>query len=308
MGLKFLVVGASGFVGRKLYSRIAEQGHTAFGMDRSPSDNCTHFTVDITKPTEVVSAFRSIKHLDYIFHLAAISSIPATIENPVEANECNVTGTVNLLAAYRDIFPKARFIYVSSSEVYGIPQYLPIDEEHPLSPQNPYAITKLAAEQFCEFYASRYDLDIVRIRPFNHSGPGQSANFVLSSFAKQIAQIESGLLPPVLKVGNLQASRDFSHVDDIVEAYLQIAQAARTREIYNICSQKSFIIGELLQQLLERSNAKISVEVDSNRYRPLVAPAIYGSCKKLTDCIGYVPKRAIDNLLDDLLMYWRENP
>ena len=307
MSHKYLVVGGSGFAGTRLCSKIIERGDTYIAIDRSPFDCDNHFTVDITAPDEVSAAIQKIGPVDCIFHLAAMSFVPDTVKDPIKAVDCNLSGTINLLSIFRDELPNARFIYISSSEVYGVPQYLPIDENHPVSPNNPYAITKLAADQYCKFFGAKYDLDIVRVRPFNHSGSGQRPDFVLPSFARQIAQIENGILTPTLRVGNLEAARDFSHVDDVVDAYLAIAEKGKTGEVYNVCSQRSYKIRDLLEQLMVKSESCINVEVDPKRFRPLDVPEICGSHDKLTRHVGFEPKHTIEELLDELLAYWRKN-
>jgi GDP-4-dehydro-6-deoxy-D-mannose reductase len=220
--------------------------------------------------------------------------------------EVNIKGTINLVTAVQDHNPKARFISVGSAEVYGPPMYLPIDEKHPLNPVNPYAISKAAADHYCAYISKATGMDIIRMRPFNHSGPGQADQFVLSSFARQIAEIEAGHAEPVLRVGNLDAARDFMHVNDVIRAYELAALHGKGGEAYNVCSGNAQNIKDALDILLGLSNRKISVEVDPERMRPIDVPMVAGSYAKLKADTGWEPSIPFEEVLSDLLDSWRK--
>jgi GDP-4-dehydro-6-deoxy-D-mannose reductase len=182
---------------------------------------------------------------------------------------------------------------------------LPLTEDHPLRPTNPYAISKAAADHYCS-YLAKTGFNVVCARPFNHTGPGQSDLFVLSSFARQIARIELGKNPPVLRVGNIQTSRDFSHVSDVVRAYELLALNGKTGEAYNISSGRPTVVRDALDELLNLSSTTITVEQDPERMRPVDVPISYGSHEKLTADVGWRPEIKFETLLKELLDYWRE--
>ena len=189
--------------------------------------------------------------------------------------------------------------------MYGPPTELPIREEHPLNPQNPYAISKAAADSYCAYYHKSTGYAVVRMRPFNHSGPGQSDQFVLSSFARQIARAEAGLSEPIVRVGNLDARRDFLHVDDVVRAYELAALEGIPGEAYNIASGKAVSIRDALQMLLGMATTELAVEPASERLRPVEVPEISGSAEKLESATGWQPQKTVETLLADVLDYWR---
>jgi GDP-D-mannose dehydratase len=182
----------------------------------------------------------------------------------------------------------------------------PRAEDHPLAPTEPYGISKAAADAYCRYAHRALGIDIIAARPFNHSGPGQSDSFVISSFARQIAEIEKGERDNVLRTGNLTARRDFSHVDDVIDAYVKLAENGKPGEAYNICAANSYSAGDVLEGLRARSNAGVDVQPDPERMRPVDIPEVVGSHDKLTQDTGWQPQRDFDTLLDDVLEYWRK--
>ena len=198
-----------------------------------------------------------------------------------------------------------RFMNVGSSDAYGIPQFTPITEDHPFAPINPYGTSKAAADEYCKSVHDSEGVDVVRLRPFNHSGPGQSDRFVLSSFARQIAEIESGKRDPVLKVGDLSPERDFSHVQDVVQAYVLATEKGKPGAAYNICSGKARKIRDALEVLSDHSRTPFEVVVDPERLRPVDVPTIEGSHARLTTDTGWTPQTPFETLIEDLLDYWR---
>ena len=306
MRKRALVIGAGGFVGRHLWQHLLNQGWTVLGSDILDLPSTSNYvSADLAKPETLQQLFSGTKKPSHVFHLAGISFVPDGNRDPQKAFATNTVGTINLLDAMIARAPKARLIYVGTSDVYGTPQYLPIDEEHPLAPRNPYAISKSAADSFCDYAAKSLGLDVCRVRPFNHSGPGQRSSFALSSFARQIAEIEAGVVEPVLKVGNLNVLRDFSHVADVVAAYETIALGAESGEVYNVCSERSLPLRALLDGLISMSSAKVSVKIDKERYRPAEIEEIRGCSRKIREKLEWTPKQSIEQALEDLLGYWR---
>ncbi len=306
MSGRVLVTGSSGFVGLHLCAHLESRGYEVFGCDQTAAEGQTRRRVcDITDTESVEDCVRWAAPVDFVLHLAAITFVPEAARNPTQVADVNMLGTIRLIDALRSQAPKARLVFVGSSEVYGPPRETPVTEGHRFDPQNPYAMSKAAADHYCRFRSQNDGMDIVRMRPFNHSGPGQSDRFVLSSFARQIAEIEAGKRGPSIKVGNLEAARDFMHVDDVVRAYVSALQDGRRGEAYNICSGESHRIGDALESLVAMADAEISIETDSGRFRPDDVPEIRGSHEKFTRDTGWRPEKSFESLLGDLLGYWR---
>jgi len=303
MAGRAIVTGAGGFVGSTLSEFLEERGWSVVRGVQNQLENGV--TCDITDPTQIHDLFDQAGDVTHVFHLAAIAFVPAANQNPIAAMNVNLQGTIHLANVMKDRASKARMLYISSADAYGPPLALPIAESHPLNPANAYAVSKAAADQFCAYLSRAEGADIVRLRPFNHSGPRQAPEFFLPSCAKQIAEIELGLRPPVIKVGNLLASRDFTHVDDVVRAFELAALEGHGGEAYNVCSGKAFTMYDALEALLKRSQVSIATESDPARMRPADVPSVLGSHAKLRAETGWEPCRSFDTLLDDLLGYWR---
>ena len=302
-----LVTGADGFVGGILTAHLQSAGWRVSGTTRFPDEvHPERIVCDICDPEQVKNVLNQTPEITHVFHLAALTHVPNSVQNPALAMRINVEGTIHIAQMVRKRFPEARLLLVSSSEVYGPPQRLPQTEDHPLNPKNPYAISKAAADLFGRFLFESEGADIMRVRPFNHTGPGQSDQFVLASFARQIARIEGGGIEPVIHVGNLDVSRDFLHVRDVVRAYERLAVDGRAGEAYNVCSGQPRTIREALEGLLALSESDIRIEVDPARLRPVDVREVRGSHQKLTDDTGWKPERSFADLLAELLSYWRE--
>ena len=250
-----LVTGANGFVGRVLCRHLADQGWEVRGCDLNAADEQPDYkTCDVAEAGQIEAVLDWAGPITHVFHLAARTFVPDSMDDPCGVVETNLQGTMRLLTLLHARGGGVRTVFIGSSEAYGPPQSVPITEDHPLCPNNPYAMTKAAADHFCAYAHQSMGMDIVRIRPFNHSGPGQSDRFVLSSFARQVAEVEAGLRGPVLEVGNLAARRDFSHVGDVVRAYERAAIDGASGEAYNVCSGRSYVIQEALDTLLGLSD------------------------------------------------------
>lgn len=306
MSRRVLVTGSSGFVGTRLCAHLQSQGYEVFGCDQVASkDDPARRVCDITSTDDVAETLRWASPLDCIVHLAAITFVPEAAKNPALVREVNLNGTIHVIDALCEHVPGARLLFVSTSEVYGPPQTLPIDESHPLAPQNDYARSKAEADEYCRSRFESEDLDIVRLRPFNHSGPGQSDAFVLSSFARQIARMKAGKQERVIRVGNIENARDFMHVDDVVRAYELALVKGESGEAYNLCSGQSQRVGDALDALIEMSGLEVRIEVDRERVRPGISE-ISGSHEKFTELSGWEPAISFQTLLEDLLAYWSE--
>lgn len=311
--MRALITGIEGFVGSYLTDELIKNNIDVFGTyfdERTLKDelkqNTSLFHMDITDFEQVNQVIKEVQP-DYIFHLAAQSSAAVSWKNPQLTMTVNVNGTINLLEAVKNSGLKSRIVLIGSSEEYGIVNESenPITEEQELRPGNPYSVSKITQEKLAELYIKAYDMDIIMTRSFNHTGPGQQPTFVIPDFAKRIAEIEQGIIDPVLYVGNLEAKRDFSDVRDVVKAYYLIAKEGIKGEVYNVGSGISYSIKELLEYMLQKSLIKISIEKDKNRMRPSDNPVIQCDNKKVYK-LGWKPEVDIFNTIDDVMIYWRD--
>jgi len=296
--VKVLVTGADGFVGRHLVRALGEQGH-AVAEAHGPyaPGPCA---LDI-RDAAAVAARVAADPPDALVHLAGVSSVAASHADPAGAFDVNARGTLNVLAAVRAHAPGARVLLVGSGEVYGaLAPGHPADESAPLLPLSPYAASKVAAEVLALQHHRAWGLDVVGVRPFNHVGPGQDAAFVLPSMARQLSAIRAGQAAPVLKVGNLSPVRDFTHVADVVQAYLLLLQRGVAGELYNACSGEGRSIASVVERMCERSGMKVALEVDPSRVRPVELPWLVGSPRKL-EGLGWQRRHLLDAALDGLL-------
>lgn len=246
---------------------------------------------------------------DRVFHLAALPSPSDSISNPAVTYEVNFFGTLNLLLACREVPKVPRFLFVSSSEVYGPlpPESMPLREDMPLRPANPYAASKAAGELLaCQFFRC-YGFPVVTVRPFNHTGPRQAPAFVCSDFARQIAEIELGLRPPRMTVGNLKVQRDFSDVRDIVRGYHLLLEKGIAGEVYHLGSGKPIEIEAVLRVLLEACSKRVEVFVDPARVRASESPIVWGDTSKAAKAVGWATRHDLATTLRDLKAYWAEH-
>ncbi len=243
---------------------------------------------------------------DCVLHLAGQSFVPISVKDPLATYEVNFLGTLNLLEALKDRGFGGRFLYVSSGDVYGwVPlSALPVTEDYPLRPRNPYAVSKAAAELLCTQWTLAHDFNIVVARPFNHVGPGQAEWFVVSDFAKQIVEVKLGRREPEIRVGSIDVTRDFTDVRDVVRAYLLLLEGGASGETYNVCSGREESIRTMLNHLLELSGVDCRIIMDATRQRPKEQTRVCGSFTKLNQKVGWEPTVAMTQSLQDVLNYW----
>lgn len=246
---------------------------------------------------------------DYVFHLAAQAFVPASWADPWSTLENNIRGQLNVLLAAIALGTSPRVLVIGSADEYGLvkPEELPIRESNPLRPNSPYAVSKVSQDMLGYQYFVSHGLPVVRVRPFNHLGPGQSPAFVTSDFAKQIAEAEMGLREPVVRVGNLEARRDFSDVRDIVRGYYLALSKGEPGEVYNLGAERSYAIGEVLNHLVALSKVPLTIEVEPTRLRPSDVPEIIADCTKFRARTGWRAEIPLERSLKDILDYWRNN-
>ena len=316
-----LITGIDGFVGSHLVESLLSQSDVRLlGIVRSRSSLqfINHLDskialeeadiTDFIKLRDTISRFKPEK----IFHLAGQAYVPKSIEDPLSTFNTNVNGTLNVLESVRLHANENRahcsVLFVSTGEVYGnvAVGQLPIDEHALINPTNPYAASKAAAEILALQYRSAFGLNVVIGRSFNHIGPRQSEQFVGSAFAKQVAEIKLKLREPKIMVGNLDPERNFTDVRDVVQAYITLLSAQRKHAIYNICSEQSISIRELLAMLCDISGIKVEIVPDTTRQRKDEIPKILGNAHRLRSETGWKPMIPLKTTLQDLLSYWEK--
>jgi GDP-4-dehydro-6-deoxy-D-mannose reductase len=314
--MRVLITGITGFAGSHLADYCLERGGVeVFGIIRwrSRTENIEHLEnkikimeCDLRDATSTRDVIEDI-HPDYIFHLAAQSFVPTSWRAPTESLTTNVLGELNLFEAVRKIGLKCRIQLAGSSEEYGLVKEdeVPISEDNPLRPLSPYAVSKVAQDLLGYQYFMSYKMDVVRTRSFNHTGPRRPPVFVCSDFAKQVVDIEKGLKEPVIHVGNLDAKRDFTDVRDTVKAYFLALEKGKSGEVYNICSEKTWKIRDVLDMLIAKSTKEIKVELDKSRLRPSDVPLLLGDCTRFRNDTGWKPEIPFDQTLEDILDFWR---
>lgn len=295
---KVLITGAAGFVGGHLASHLREQGDEVIGIDRGPDG------VDITD-AEAIAAVIGRVQPTAIYHLAGWADVGGSWKAPVEAFRANAEGTLNVLSAASDAGVD-RVLAVSSADVYGkvSPAELPLTEDSPLRPASPYAASKVAADYLgLQAWLGR-GLPVLRVRAFNHLGPGQTDKFVAPALASRIARAERDG-GDVLPIGDLSARRDFTDVRDVVRAYRLLMEHGEPGEVYNVCSGVDLAVQDLADQLLAQASIPLRFETDPELLRPVEVPVLRGSFDRLRAATGWEPQIPISQTLTDLLEDWR---
>ncbi len=315
--MRYLITGITGFAGSHLAEYLLSRNDgEVHGIRRwrSRMDNISHLEGKVTLHTcdirDATAMYELINRLrpDRIYHLAAQSFVPMSWIAPTETLTTNIIGQTNLLEAVRTCACPARIQIACSSEEYGLvrPEETPIKESNPLRPLSPYGVSKVAQDLMGYQYHQSYGMFIVRTRGFNHTGPRRGDVFVTSNFARQIAEIEKGLRPPVIHVGNLEAIRDFTDVRDTVRAYYLVLEQGEPGQAYNVATGKGYRIREMLDILLGLSHVKVSVEPDPQRMRPSDVELLIGDSTKLRQTTGWQPTIPFVQTMSDLLDYWRQ--
>jgi GDP-4-dehydro-6-deoxy-D-mannose reductase len=315
--VKVLITGAGGFVGGHLLTYLNETaGMTLHGTLASESERrpalealCPNlWIVDIRDPAAVQAVLDAIRP-DRIYHLAGQAYVPRSFEDPWDTLETNIRGTLNILEAVRVLKLHTRVLVVGSAEVYGAvrPEQLPLTEDTPFAPSSPYSVSKVGQDMLALQYALAHHVFTVRVRPFNHIGPGQNNRFAVSNWALQIAEAERGQREPVVYVGELEAARDFTDVRDVVRAYVLAINQGEPGAVYNVCTGQAYSMKVILNKLIALSKVPIEVRVDAGRLRPTEIPVLVGDCRRLRERTGWQPEIPIDQSLRDALDDWRQH-
>lgn len=310
------ITGIAGFAGSFLAEELLAHNYRVSGSIlgrestrniRQIQDKMNLVKFDILKPNECTRRFKQLNP-DYIFHLAAFSSVGQSFKNETLTYKVNFEGTLNVLNAAMEVKNLTKMVFTSSADCYGTfkPANKTLTEKQVFNPISPYAVSKTAAELLCNFYVSRHNFPITIARSFNHTGPRQSDNFVVSSFAKQIAQIEKTGGEPIIHVGDLSTRRDFSDVRDIVSGYRALAEKGEVGETYHFCSGQALAVKQILEWLLKLAHKTIIVKTDNSRLRKNDIPCLKGDNQKARKKLGYRPKYVFKQTLQDTLNYWRE--
>ncbi|UCG60408.1 MAG: GDP-mannose 4,6-dehydratase [Candidatus Zixiibacteriota bacterium] len=309
------ITGIAGFAGSHLAEELLAHGYHVTGAlyPNEPTvnivpiiDRLSLTELDILDEKGCREAVMRYKP-DIIFHLAAFASVGKSFSKERLVYRINFDGTLNMLSAAIRLARLKKFVFISSCDCYGVfsPKGKTLTESQPFNPVSPYGISKAAAEFACQAYVKRYELPVVISRSFNHSGPRQSRDFVIPSFARQIAVIEKGRAKPVIKVGDLSVRRDLSDVRDIVRGYRLLAEKGRVSQAYNLCSGRAVAISSVLNTMLRSASKKIIVKTDPARLRPNDIPTLRGDNGLATRDLGYKARFSLNQTIRDTVDYWR---
>ena len=310
--MRVLITGAGGFAGRHLCALFASDGAGVTGLGRSdlppdefPAGLDRYLCCDLTDERQAAAAISSTRP-DLVFHLAGQASVGNAWKDPAGTIRANLDTTIHLLEALRRNAPAARVMIACSGEVYGAHADLPVTEEHPLRPRNPYAVSKAAADHAAALYHEAHGMHVLRMRAFNHAGPGQSDSHVVSKLARQMVEGEASAANgiPEIVTGGLDVSRDFTDVRDVVRAY-RLALEHAEPGAYNVCSGRSTSIREILEGLSDHAEVEIVQRTDPAQLREREVHEIRGSNAKLTRAVGWTPEIPLERTLGDTLDWWR---
>jgi GDP-4-dehydro-6-deoxy-D-mannose reductase len=294
--MKVLVTGADGFVGAHLCQALEARGDAVFAAGGPGGKNGLEIT-DKVAVSGRIEQFRP----EALIHLAAISSVARSHSHPSGTVAVNVLGTMNVLEAVQEHAPKARVLLIGSGEEYGrLTEGVRATESHPLAPVSPYAASKVAVEVLARQALETQGTAVVLVRPFNHLGPGQAAGFVVPSFAQQLVRVARKQVPPVVSVGDLTPVRDFSHVLDVVDAYLLLLDKGEPGDVYNVCSGEGWAIRQILDELQRLAGTRAEVRVDAERVRPTEIPWLVGDPGKV-ERLGWRRRRSVTQALQEVL-------
>jgi GDP-4-dehydro-6-deoxy-D-mannose reductase len=315
---KFLITGFSGFVSSHFLKYLEDNTirSSILGIDLNPPEfqfdqyhnlKCSFKKVNMLEKNAIKELFCNFAP-DYILHFASFSSVGFSWKNPTLSFTNNTNLFLNLLEEVRAAGVNCRIISIGSSEEYGNvdPKNLPLKENQVLNPLSPYAVARVAQEHLSKLYSSGYGLDIIMTRSFNHLGPGQKPNFVISSFAKQMVEMKNkGLTKGHLKTGDINIIRDFLDVRDVVRAYYFLLKYGKRGEIYNICSGKGTSIKEIIDMMANILGLDIKIRINEDLIRPNDNKIIIGDNNKIRREIGWQRKIPLGQSLRDVLEYWK---
>lgn len=306
---KALIIGAGGFVGGYLVDHLQKDCKWSVVITKKAEEdlsasNTEVFELDILDCQSVKRVLNKVRP-DYIFHLAAQSSVALSWKDFPLTVDINIKGCINILNAVHELDYKPRILLIGSGEEYGSASAeIPIAEDAMPRPNNPYAVTKFCQNMVGTIYSKAYNLEIIMVRAFNHIGPRQSPVFVVADFCKQVAEIKKGLKNPIIYVGNLDVKRDFTDVRDVVRAYSLLIQNGKSGETYNVGSGKAVSIKSILEQIILLSDMSIEIKVDRDKYRPVETSMIEADISKLVECTNWKRKFTLEATLSDVLEYW----
>ncbi len=289
-GVRAFLTGGSGFVGRWLRDHLESLGDEVIELGEG---------IDVAE-AGALDAELAAARPDVVFHLAALTHVGRSWEAPEETLRVNAFGTLHLLEAARALPASPRVVLVSSAEVYGSGDGTPLTEDSPLRPSSPYAASKVAAEYLGVQEHLGRGLDVVRVRPFNHVGPGQAPSFVVAGLAERIARAEAEGRGTVL-VGNLGAARDFTDVRDVVRAYRLVALDGQPGAVYNVCSGRAVAISRLAELLVAAAKHPVELVEDPALLRPVDVPLLLGDCARLAALSGWRPEISLEQTLAEVL-------
>lgn len=298
---RLFITGAKGFVGQHVQAAVSTSAwNEVFEVVGAEAE------YDIANRVSLDKIFRECRP-DAVIHLAAQSHVLSSIADPEATFRTNFTGTFNVLQALEAAGFKGRLLYVGSADTYGLvtEQELPISERQPLRPRNPYAVSKVAAEALCYQWSQTGPFEVVLARPFNHIGPGQAETFAVSGFAKQVAEIALGIRAPEIHVGDLEVTRDFTDVSDVVNAYLTLLTKGKSGEIYNVGSGHERKISEILSRLIRIAGVSAKITIDTDRFRPTEQRRLICDASKLKNETGWQPRRQLDDTLNEIFQAWK---
>lgn len=298
---RLLVTGLGGFVGghiQRLTGSAADpfKAYELVGVD-TPYDLCE---------PQALNALAANARPEAVLHLAGITFVPDSVADPRRTFEVNLIGTLNLLTALSESGFRGKFLYVSSGDVYGRvdPSELPIAESRTPSPRNPYAASKAATELLCVQWANAAAFPIQIARPFNHIGPGQRESFSISGIARQLVRIKRALAPPILSTGNLDVTRDFLDVRDVLRAYASLLELEANGSIFNICSGNEYRLGDLVDIMRALLEVSVEIQVDPTKIRPGEQLRVAGDASRLRRETGWAPTVPIRESLAAVIEYW----
>lgn len=308
-----LITGGTGFAGSHLVEYLLSQGYsnvhvTAFSQSKPflggllPDDHV--HAVDLTSHEATNELFQQLQP-QQVYHLAAFADVGASFEKAAQVLQNNTTLQLNVLDAMKEHAPHARLLSVGSALQYGIvrPDETPVKESQPFKPLNPYAVSKVTQELLATMYAASHHLDIVRVRSFNHVGERQTTAFAVPAFAAQIVEVERGKLA-VIKVGNLDAARDFTDVRDVAHAYHLVMERGSSGEVYNVGSGVPVTMQRILDMLISMASVQVPVEVDPARVRPVEIPVMVADASALQQ-LGWSAQIPLDATLRRVLDWYR---